>query len=105
MASNAINNTWGRLSLNAMSAKKFYVWKLADFLSRNSMKMSGEELADHLNRNGFLTGEGKEYQGGRGTYKLIRETWIWLHDALGLPSEAKKVYEAYCKPDGSHPAE
>lgn len=91
--------------MNAMSAKKVYVWKLADFLSQHKMKMSGEELADHLNRNGFLTGYGTEYQGGRGTYKLIRETWILLNETLGLPDEAKKVYDAFCKPDGSHPAE
>lgn len=88
-----------------MSAKKVYVWKLADFLAQHQMKMSGEELAEHLNRNGFLTRDGQEYQGVRGTYKLIRETWVWLNDTLGLPDEAKRVYDAYCKPDGSHPAE
>ena len=62
------------------------------------MRMSGDELADHLNRNKFLTG-------GRGTYKLIRETWRWLQDELGLDDEAKNVAEAYVKPDGSYTSE
>ena len=75
---------------------------LAEFLTHHGMKMSGEELADHLNRNGFLTSSGAEYAGGRGTYKLIRETWHWLNDDLGLPGEAKKVADAFVKPDGGY---
>ncbi|MHC1775730.1 MAG: hypothetical protein AB9834_09985 [Lentimicrobium sp.] len=60
-----------------MNQKKYYIWQLASFLSYHKMHMSGEELADHLNRNDFLTNYGTEYQGGRGTYTLIRETWNW----------------------------
>lgn len=66
------------------------------------MTMSAEELADHLNRNNFLTSYGTEYQGGRGTYKLIKETWDWLQNGLKLPNEAKKVATAYVKPDGTY---
>lgn len=66
------------------------------------MTMSGEELAEHLNRNNFLTSYGTEYQGGRGTYTLIRETWNWIEYELKLPNEAKKVAESYVKPDGSY---
>jgi hypothetical protein len=87
--------------MNQMNAKKFYVWKLADFLERNGMRMSGEELAEHLNRNKFLTSYGETYEGGRGTYKLIRETWSWLNE-IGLPDEAEKVAKAFVKPDGSY---
>ena len=61
--------------------------------------MSGEELAEHLNRNNFLTSYGTEYQGGRGTYKLISETYNWLKD-LGLQNEADKIAEAFVKPNG-----
>jgi hypothetical protein len=68
-----------------MNEKKAYIWKLAAFLHSQSMVMSGEELAEHLNRNSFLTTYGAEYEGGRGTYKLIRETWKWLHDDLSMP--------------------
>jgi hypothetical protein len=84
-----------------MNEKKIYVWKLASFLNSHEMVMSGEELADHLNRNNFLTSYGTEYHGGRGTYKLIRETWNWLND-LQLPNEANRVAEAFVKPDGSY---
>lgn len=85
-----------------MNEKKLYLWRLAAFLHQHSMSMSGEELADHLNRNNFLTSYGSEYQGGRGTYTLIRETWRWLNDDLGLPDEAAHVAIAFVKPDGTH---
>jgi len=85
-----------------MNAKKSYVWKLAEFLDQHGMRMSGEELAEHLNRNEFLTGYGEKYVGGRGTYTLIRETWIWLNNFLGLPDEADKVAKAFVRPDGSY---
>ncbi|MCX7000489.1 MAG: hypothetical protein NT106_09390 [Candidatus Sumerlaeota bacterium] len=88
--------------MNPMNEKKLYVWKLADFLSQHDMRMSGKELADHLNRNNFLTSYGSTYKGGKGTYKLISETWHWLHDELGLEDEANKIAEAYVKPDGSY---
>ncbi len=84
-----------------MNLKKFYVWQLASFLQSFGMTMSGEELADHLNRNNFTTNYRSQYQGGRGTYTLIRETWRWVQDDLGLPNEAKKIAEAFVKPDGS----
>ena len=88
--------------MNDMNKKKLYVWRLASFLSDHGMMMSGEELADHLNRNKFLTSYGEEYQGGRGTYKLIRETWNWVNEELGLDDEAEKVAKAFVKPDGSY---
>lgn len=64
--------------------------------------MSGEELADHLNRNRFLTEYGDEYRGARGTYTLIRQTYRWLDEDLALPSEAAHVARAFVKPDGSY---
>lgn len=36
------------------------------------------------------------------TYKLIRETWKWVHDDLGLEDESKKIAAAYVKADGSY---
>jgi hypothetical protein len=85
-----------------MNEKKTYIWRLATFLHNNAMVMSGEELAAHLNRNNFLTSYGEEYQGGRGTYTLIRQTYHWLHDELGLTKEAHRVAEAFVKPDGGY---
>lgn len=84
-----------------MNNKKLYIWQLAVFLSNHNMKMSGTELANHLNRNNFLTSYGKEYSGGRGIYKLIRETWSWIENELKLHEEATKVAESFVKPDGS----
>lgn len=66
------------------------------------MRMSGDELAAHLNRNDFLTECGGRYAGGRGTYKLIHETWRWLNDDLGLSEEAAKIAEAYVLPTGEY---
>ena len=83
-----------------MNQKKAYIWKLAIFLASNGMIMSGEELAEHFNRNNFLTSYGTEYKGGRGTYKLISETYHWLKD-LGLQKEADKIAKVFVKPDGS----
>ncbi len=88
--------------MSEMNKKKSYVWKLAAFLSEYGMTMSGEELADHLNRNKFMTAYGEKYQGGRGTYTLIKETWAWVNDELGLEDEAAKIAKAYVKPDGSY---
>jgi len=85
-----------------INEKKLYVWKLAVFLHQYKMTMSGEELAEHLNRNRFLAGSGEQYRGGRGTYTLIRATWRWVHDELDFPLEAKKIADAYVKPDGSY---
>ena len=85
-----------------MINKKLYIWKLADFLVQNKMRMSGDELASHLNRNEFLTNYGSQYEGGRGTYRLIHETYKWLHDDLNLKDEASKIAEAFVKPDGTY---
>ena len=85
-----------------MNQKKLYIYQLADFLHSHSMTMSGEELAEHLNRNGFLTEYGTEYQGGRGTYGLIKEVWSWLHHELQAEQAAAKVARAFVKPDGGY---
>jgi hypothetical protein len=52
---------------STINQKKTYVWRLAEFLDRHGMRMSGEELAEHLNRNNFVTEYGEKYAGGRGT--------------------------------------
>lgn len=88
--------------MSSINQKKTYVWRLAEFLGRYDMRMSGEELADHLNRNDFLTEYAEKYAGGRGTYTLIRETWKWLQEDLELPEEAEKVARAFVKPDGGY---
>ena len=86
-----------------MNRKRLYIWRLARFLRQYQMTMSGDELADHLNRNGFLTEYGQEYQGRRGTYKLVSTTWQWVNNQLGLEDEAGYIAEAFVLPDGSYP--
>jgi hypothetical protein len=88
--------------MSDMTEKKLYIWRLATFLHANSKVMSGEELAEHLNRNDFLTNYGTTYQGMRGTYRLIQETWKWLNDDLKLVEEAEHVAMAFVKPDGTY---
>jgi hypothetical protein len=88
--------------MNEMNQKKLYVWRLASFLYSHNMVMSGDELAAHLNRNNFRTGYDTEFSGGRGTFTLIRTTWHWVNDELGLEDEARNIAMAYVKPDGSH---
>lgn len=90
------------LEQSPSNAKKVYVWKLASFLARNGMIMSGDELTDHLNRNGILTEYGTAYSGGRGVFTLIRVTWHWLHDDLQLGKEAEYVAVAFVNQDGEH---
>ena len=84
-----------------MNKKKHYVWQLAAFLINHNTQMSAEELAEHLNRNKIFTSYGTEFEGGRGTYKLIAETYHWLEN-MQLQDEARKVAEAYVKPDGTY---
>jgi hypothetical protein len=86
--------------MNEMNRKKLYIWKLGTFLNATGMKMSGGELAEHLNRNKFKTGYETEYSGERGTYTLIEATYDWVHDTLGLPDEAAAVAEAYVNKAG-----
>ncbi|MCD4654768.1 hypothetical protein K8T06_12650 [bacterium] len=86
-----------------MNKKKLYIWKLAEFLHRHEMRMSGDELATHLNRNSFLTSYRTTYAGGRGTYKLLKETWSWIHNDLGLEDDARFIAEAFVKANGSCP--
>ena len=81
---------------------KTYVWRLAQFLAEQAKVMSGRELADHLNRNEIRTTYGERYAGGRGIYKLVRETYKWLAEGLGLEEEAEKVAVSFVKDDGTY---
>lgn len=80
--------------------KKEYIRRLAIFLVKNNTTMTGENLAEHLNWNEFLTNYGTEYQGGRGTYTLIHATYDWLV-SIGEEDDADKVALAFKKPDGT----
>ena len=85
--------------MNERNKKFMYIWRLARFLVQHEMRMSGEELAIHLNRNEIKTNYGAEYEGGRGTYRLIHAVWNWINDDLALPEEARFVAEAFVNAD------
>ncbi len=84
-----------------MKDKKLYIGSLATFLDSQNKIMSGEELAEHLNRNKIFTSYGAKYRGGRGTYSLIRAAWKELH-AKGLHTEAKSIAKVFVKPNGNY---
>ena len=88
--------------MKEMNRKKWYIWQLGTFLHAHKMTMSGQELADHLNRNNFKTSYGTEFEGARGTYTLIEATWRWVNNDLGLEDEASNIALAFVKPDGTH---
>ncbi len=88
--------------MNDMECKKHHIWELAKSLTGNGAHMSGRELADDLNTNGYLTSYGEAYKGGRGTYSLIRATYHWLDTEQHMSQEADKVAVAFVKPDGTY---
>ncbi len=88
--------------MNNMERKQQHIWKLAKSLIGKGMHMSGKELADDLNMNGYLTLYGESYKGGRGTYSLIRATYHWLDTEQHMRQEADKIAVAFVKPDGTY---
>jgi len=60
--------------------------------------MSGDELADHLNRNSLTTQYGAKYEGKRGNYTLIKAIYAWLNEKQNLPLEAQKIAKVYVLP-------
>ncbi|MBC7607768.1 MAG: hypothetical protein H7199_12555 [Burkholderiales bacterium] len=55
--------------------KKEYIRRLSNFLVENETKMTGKNLADHLNWNGYRTNSGNKYIGERGIYTLIHSVY------------------------------
>lgn len=88
--------------MNDMERKKQHIWELAKSVIGKDTHMSGKELADDLNMNGYLTSYGEAYKGGRGTYALIRATYHWLESDQHLPEEAGQVALAFVKADGAY---
>lgn len=88
--------------MNEMNRKKLYILRLGTFLHSLGMTMSAQELADHLNRNGFRTADGAEFDHDLDIYTLIQATWRWVNNDLGLEDEAQKIAMAFVKPDGTH---
>lgn len=84
-----------------MLEKKEYITKLADFLITTKTTMNVENLAEHLNWNGYKTNYDTEYQGKRGTYTLIHSTYDYLVEK-NRQNDADKVAKAFKKPNGNY---
>lgn len=86
-----------------MKDSKTVVWKLAQFLATQNLRMAGWELAHFLNRNGCLTSYGTKYtvDGGQGIHHLISCTYKWL-DGIGLKEEANLVATAFVDSCGEY---
>lgn len=81
---------------------KELIHKLALFLYEYDLKMSVRELADLLNRNGYRTSYGAEYQGERGTLKLISSTYQWVLDETDDQNQADAVASSFVKENGAY---
>jgi hypothetical protein len=79
------------------NSKRHYVLHLAKFLRDHNTVMSGRELAEHLNRNGFKTETAYKYEGVRGTYRMIKTVFDW---AKKEGEDCSAIAEAFVKPDG-----
>ncbi len=81
-----------------MDKKQKYVSELAKFLSERDMTMSANELVNHLNRNGFKTTNGNDYQTDkRGIFKLLGNLF-----KKGDKSTQDAVTKAFVKEDGTY---
>lgn len=73
---------------------------IASELRKYDKTIPAEALAWLLNELGHRTNYGSTYEGGRGTYRLIRSTYHRYEK--GSPIVANDIAEAFTKPDGSY---
>jgi hypothetical protein len=84
-----------------VNEKREYIGNLANLEHFDGMTITIPTLAAYLNESGFRTDAGGEYQGGRGTYRLLRSTHDWLNQQ-GLRDDATAVAQVFVTPDGRH---
>ncbi|HON98705.1 MAG TPA: hypothetical protein PK222_10715 [Bacteroidales bacterium] len=90
-----------QLENNRIQSKYEYIGELAEFLARNNKIMSGYELAQHLNRNGFRTSYNTNYLGGRGTYKLIKDCYNYYSE-LKKQQVADSIANSFVDANGNY---
>lgn len=78
-----------------------YVANLAVRLARNGGTLTGGQLARQLNQQGFRTNRGSLYQGGRGTYRLIRQVYRRF-ESQGETGIAVLIARAFTAEDGNY---
>lgn len=81
--------------------KYLFVVGLAQSLVKNELKMKVSTLANVLNDLGFRTVYGSEYEGERGSYRLVHVICDWADNNLG-PVESDAVAKAFTNDDGGY---
>ncbi len=86
-----------------MEAKTKFIQKLADTLVKKGKQMKYAELANELNKKGFLTTRGYSFNvGGRGIAKLVSAVWYRL-DEQGLTGDRNNVEVSFTDENGQLP--
>lgn len=85
--------------MNGTMDFKEFIWELSRELYACERKMTVSALAERLNAAGFRTRYGHEYQGLRGTYRLVLLTYRWRSLLAGVDS-AVAVAESFVGPSG-----
>ena len=96
-----VNNWYWEKSQNLSSSEEKYslLAKLAKFLVENRLKMTGGELAEFLNTNGYTTSYGSRFEGGRGIYTVIRNCWHYYHNRNESETE-KNIENSFVNSSG-----
>ena len=81
-----------------MDLKKSHIYKLAVFLNGSKSRMTVADLAMNLNANAFMTSYGTRYQGLRGTYTLLHNTYKVIEQLFG-PAQAALIAHSSTRPD------
>jgi ABC-type uncharacterized transport system YnjBCD substrate-binding protein len=78
------------------------VFSHAASLAAQGVTETFDDLAAWLNRNGFRTGYGTPYTGGRGVARLVHAVYAYAHDELGMgDAGAAPVAEAFTNRNGA----
>lgn len=80
---------------------KKYVYEVAVLARKIGITIKVSDLANTMNYLGYTTSYGTTYAGGRGSYRLISDTYKWLV-AQGKQADADMVAMTYIKPDGTY---
>ena len=75
---------------------------IATELRKHDAKMTVRLLFELLNKLGYRTTYGSEYQAGRGSYRTIACAWRRYQEGFKQPDVAEAIAEAFTKPNGEY---
>ena len=85
-----------------MSNNKDFVGNLANELAKKGSTMNQRQVSSALNASGRKTTYGTDYQGGRGTNKLVSTSYDYF-DNKGDKETAKNIAERITNSEGETP--